>query len=498
MSTGLVVVFFFYGLAFFSMGLLVAVEGRRISDQRLQHALRPLAAFGMIHGAHEWYEMFQGLELLPGQNEFSLLWDGFRITILAFSFLSLAACGSSLLSRTVQQRRLSLLVPLAMAAIWGFGILVFKGKYASPQDVWDAADVWTRYVLAIPGALMASIGLVVQQREFRKAGMARFGQDSLWAAISFAWYGVIGQVFTRPSLLWPSTILNSHGFAEVFGFPVQLLRASVAVVASVFVVRFLRASEVEIQQQIDELNEARVLEAEKKEALRRELLKRVVAAQEAERQRIARELHDETGQSLTAIGLGLRGIATTVRVDVDRAAGNLRNIEALAVSSLDELRRLIADLRPSHLDDLGLPATLRWYAGEVQTRTGIKVDVTISGGECDMTPEATITMFRIAQEALTNIIKHANSKNVEIHLDFGQKDVALTVRDDGKGFNATRRMLMDRAWGLLGMEERAGLLNGNFSIKSAPGKGTEVKVTIPCHQKPKDLLDEEDKTVISG
>ena len=345
---------------------------------------------------------------------------------------------------------------------------------------------------------MASIGLVVQQREFRKAGMARFGQDSLWAAIAFTWYGVIGQVFTRPSMLWPSTILNSVGFSEVFGFPVQLFRASVAVIASVFVVRFLRASEVEIQQHIDELNEARVLEAEKKEALRRELLKRVVAAQEAERQRIARELHDETGQSLTAIGLGLRGIASTVRVDVDRAAGNLRNIEALAVSALDELRRLIADLRPSHLDDLGLPATLRWYAGEVQTRVGINIDVIISGGECDMTPEASITMFRIAQEALTNVIKHAESKNVEIQLNFGPEDVTLSVRDDGKGFKVSRRMLMDRAWGLLGMEERASLLNGSFEIQSAPRKGTEVKVTIPCHQKPKELMDEEDSTVISG
>jgi signal transduction histidine kinase len=209
--------------------------------------------------------------------------------------------------------------------------------------------------------------------------MARFGQDSLWAAVAFTWYGVVGQVFTRPSPLFPSNIINQILFMELFGFPVQLLRALAAAVAAFFVIRFLRSFEVETQRQIDELQEAQLTEAQQREELRGELLKRVVAAQEAERQRVGRELHDETGQALTAIGLGLRGAGSSLRQDVDKAAQTLRQLEDLVNASLTELQHLISDLRPSHLDDLGLDSTLRWYAGEVETRVPLKVHVDIKG-----------------------------------------------------------------------------------------------------------------------
>jgi signal transduction histidine kinase len=490
-------IYFIYGLAFFCMGLIVLIEGGRGGDPRLRKALKPLAVFGLIHGGHEWIEMFEILGMLPGQEEIPIFWTSLRLALLAFSFLSLTAFGAAMLSPTENVRRLSLLVPLAQAGLWGFGILIMKGLF-HPSRLWDVADVWTRYIIGVPGALVACWGLINQQKIFRLSGMARFGRDSLWAAVAFGWYGFIGQIFTRQSPLPPSTYLNQELFLLTFGFPVQLLRALAAVVASIFVMRFLRSFEVESQRQIDDLKEAQLLEAQRRETLRGELFRRVVAAQEAERQRIARELHDETGQALTAIGLGLRGAATNLRQDLDKTAQNLRQLEGMAVRSLDELRRLIADLRPSHLDDLGLGPALRWYGNEIEERSNLKVQVIAPGANFGLLPQTvTLTLFRIAQEAITNVVKHAKATNIFINVGQVNNDIVLEIQDDGIGFDL--RTLVNESnpsWGLLGMEERASLLGGSFSLQSIQGKGTRVKISIPFEPLPES--EEVNDTLVAG
>jgi len=493
-------VFFFYGLAFYSMGLIVWLERGRGSDERLRHALRPLAVFGLLHGAHEWLEMLELINALPSQETAGLLWEAVRQVLLAFSFLSLSAFGASLLSPDERTRRISLLLPLVQSGIWVFGLLTMRAHYTIEGGLTDVMDVWSRYILGVPSAAAASVGLVAQQRAFRRAGMIQFGRDSLWAAVAFAWYGLIGQMFTRYSPLPPSTFLNQNLFQEMFGFPVQLMRAVAAGLAALFVIRFLRSFEVEIKRQITRLQEARLEEAERREALRGELLRRVVAAQEAERQRIARELHDETGQALTATGLGLRGVATLLRQDVDRAAQNLRQLEGLVARSLNELQHLIADLRPSHLDDLGLSATLRWWAGEIEGRGLLKVIVEVVGDERDLSGPVKLALFRVTQEAVTNIIKHANASVAWIMLYYDDDEVTVRIEDNGCGFDIAAQETSDErpSWGLLGMRERATLLGGRLALSSRPGTGTTVVVTIPyqpSEEEPEDGVVDDDTTV---
>ena len=222
----IVPVYFVYGLAFFSMGLLVAVEGGRASDVRLRRALPPLAGFGFVHALHEWMEMYV-LMGHPSNLDVSILW-GIQLATLAFSFISLAAFGSFLLADTEIARRLILLIPIGLQAIWVFGLYSFRGQY-SEQVLWDVADVWTRYTLAIPASVLTALGLIVQQRAFRRSGLIRFGQDALWAAITFGWYGLVGQVFTKATPLFPSNVINQQMFADLFGFPIQMFRAIVAV-----------------------------------------------------------------------------------------------------------------------------------------------------------------------------------------------------------------------------------------------------------------------------
>jgi signal transduction histidine kinase len=479
-------IYFFYGLAFFSMGLLVMLEGGRSSDARLRRALRPLAAFGLVHAANEWLEMFDAIAIQGGRVTSDWL-TGIRLAMLVFSFISLAAFGSYLLVVSQKAWRLILLVPLGLEGVWVLGLIILKGHYSLPI-IWNVADVWTRYSLAIPAALLAAIGLVVQQRVFRKAGLISFGRDALWAAVAFSWYGLVGQLFVQSSPLPPSNIINDVLFNNISGIPVQLFRAIMAGVAAFFVIRFLRAFQVENDRQIASLQEARLKESKHRETLRGELYKRVVAAQESERQRIARELHDETGQALTAIGLGLRGLTGSLRSsNMDRTKQNLHQLELLTTHSLDELQRLIADLRPSHLDDLGLSSALRWYANTLQERIKLAVHVEILGEERQVASPVKIALFRIAQEALTNVVKHSQAKNAQVVLTYGDKSVQIRVTDDGRGFDMEAAGSGKRvSWGLKGMEERTSLLGGKFEVHSRPGQGTTVEVSIPYLQEETD------------
>jgi len=496
----IVPIYFIYGLAFFSMALLVAIEGGRASDIRLRRALPPLAGFGLVHAAHEWMEMYVLMGHPISNLELSIMW-GVQLATLAFSFISLAAFGSFLLADSEITRRLILLIPIGLQAVWVFGLYNFSGQYTG-QTLWDVADVWTRYTLAIPASLLTAIGLVVQQRAFRRSGLVRFGRDALWAAITFGWYGLFGQIFAKATPLFPSNIINQEAFLEVFGFPIQMFRAATAVAAAVFVIRFLRAFQEETERKIAELQAARLEESQQREILRGELFRRVVAAQESERQRIARDLHDETGQSLTAIGMGLRGLSGRLGARNKDGVKTLHQLETLTADSLKELERLISDLRPSHLDDLGLSAALRWYAGRIQEHASISIRVDITGEEQDLDEAMKITVFRIIQESLNNILKHAQASHVNIHLSYEPRNVRIDVWDNGIGFDldqAKQKSTSRPSLGLAGMEERAALVGGSVSIQSRPGYGTEIEALIPYHHNGSKAEVKNDHTsVVSG
>lgn len=471
---------FFYGLAFFSMGLLVAMEGGRSTDARLRMALRPLAGFGLVHAAHEWMTMFMAMGHVTGRLE---AWYPLaELAVLAFSFLSLSAFGAYLVLGSESTWRVSLIIPLALEALWIYGLLTLRGKYP-PGEMMAIADVWTRYSLAVPAGLLAAAGLVVQQRAFRRAGLITFGRDALWASIAFGWYGLVGQIFARPSMFPFSALLNSDNFAAWFGFPVQVLRAVAAMFASLFVIRFLRAFQVESDRRIAKLQEERLQEAQERERLRTDLFRKIVRAQESERQRIARDLHDDTGQSLTAIGMGLRGLLE--ESDPGKQLATLKQLQSLTSDSMLGLQRIIADLRPAHLDDLGLSATLRWCTGRLQELAPVMIRVDIHGEEPVLDDAVKITIFRIVQEALNNAIKHANAAVVNVHVEYRDKDVHILVRDNGVGFDldSVQSRVGRRSLGLAGMDERAMLLGGWVDVRSRPQYGTEVEAIIPYQVK---------------
>lgn len=479
-TQNLVIVFFFYGLAFFCMGLAIFLELGHTSEMYFARALRPLSWFGLIHGSHEWIEMFLILKTGQGGIFNPGVINSLRVILLACSFLMLMAFGIWLVASSLTSRQKFGLLIVA-GVIYSVGLIwLLASRPISPVTL-TQADVYTRYSLAIPGAALTAWGLILQQRRFAQAGLYSFGKDVVIAAVAFALYGGVGQLFASRTALFPSNLLNAEVFMNWVGFPIQVFRGIMAVVAAVFIIHSLRAFEVENKQHIQQLQEAQLTGHIRLEALRSELFQRTVRAQEAERQRLARDLHDSTGQTLTALGLGLRGLADTITVDPSRATQQAIQLQELATGGLDDLRRMVAGLHPPQLDDLGLVAAIRSLGREVGERNELSVKVLNEMQGYEVHEEMRVVLFRIVQEALTNVVRHAQASEVVIRLECQNNQVNIEVRDNGQGFDDKLVNLDSRhpKLGLLGMAERAALIGGTFQVQSKPGTGTLIQIGVP-------------------
>ncbi|MCB9418523.1 MAG: GAF domain-containing sensor histidine kinase [Ardenticatenaceae bacterium] len=674
----LVFVYFVYGLAFFSMGLAVWLEAGRTSGFQNIRMLRFLAGFGFLHGVHEWVEIFTILHnagVIELANPF--LTNVLDVTFLLLSFVLLFSFGAFMIfsERGGDGRIRTILVVLIFLAVWAISTAVALSIYKPCREgCMDVADVLGRYLLGIPGALLAAWAMLLQRRSFQARGMTRCATDIRWAALALVLYGVVGQIFTKQTPLFPSTIINTDLFLQWFGFPVQILRAVMAVLVAVFVIRALRAFELERRQRLTEAQRAaletqqrartetealnqelqtavqnlttlfdlsynlarsldrdtilrqtlpqicesmphiargvifihergqrplhpiicyppnlpvngstgaslappillvaeyvdtsggpacwldgavqpldptefkagvnspqrygRVIglpllikeqisgslvltlqkesegatlndlsmfctisrqlslaienaalyqDVQAREELRGELLHRVVTAQEMERQRIARELHDGVGQMLTALGLGLAAARDSITRDPERSFQQLDELKSMGTQVLHELQDLVTGLRPSVLDDLGLLPALRGLVQQFDNRVETAVHLNVQGHSRRLQPEIETVLFRIAQEALTNAVRHAQAAHVNVALDFNTDFTELRIEDDGCGFDPEAILRTDHKqhWGLLGIEERVTLVGGRSQIHSSPGEGTIIAVNIPLQE----------------
>jgi signal transduction histidine kinase len=210
------------------------------------------------------------------------------------------------------------------------------------------------------------------------------------------------------------------------------------------------------------------------ERIARDSLRRVVETQELERRRLARELHDETGQALASILLGLKALEE--RTDDEGARSSIEELRELVVATLQDVRRLAVELRPSALDDFGLVAALERLAASFAEQSGLSVDFQAALPDERLPVEAETALYRIVQESLTNVVKHAQAQRVSILLTRTNGTVKAVVEDDGKGFDPGKTA---GGFGLVGMRERLALLGGRLEIESARGAGTTVAAEVP-------------------
>jgi len=206
------------------------------------------------------------------------------------------------------------------------------------------------------------------------------------------------------------------------------------------------------------------------------------SVREEERTRIAREVHDELGQALTSFKLDLSWIAGKLPRELKPLQDKTRALTSQIDSTIQTVRRISSELRPGVLDHLGLAAALEWQANEFQNRTGIKCDVQAELQDMNLDQNLSTTFFRIFQETLTNVIRHAGATHVTVHLKEADDHITLEVKDNGRGISRTD-ISDSKSMGLLGMRERAALLGGIFRIgRLTHGRGTRVSVRLPARR----------------
>lgn len=205
----------------------------------------------------------------------------------------------------------------------------------------------------------------------------------------------------------------------------------------------------------------------------------LIKAQEEERKKIARELHDEVGQTLTAIKINLEILKRKLDPEL---LSHIDESISLIDKTIEQIRSISLNLRPSLLDNLGLISALKWYVEKERKRSNLNFDYIFNFDQEKLDKDLAITIFRIVQESITNIIRHAKAKNVFLEIKEEEGRIRIIIKDDGVGFdteNIWKELKEGKALGILGIKERVDLFNGNLEIKSKEGEGTEIKIELP-------------------
>jgi signal transduction histidine kinase len=482
----MVFVYFIYGLAFFSMGLAILLEVGRADLLAEARALRPLAVFGLLHGLHEWLEIF----LLQSEWLGTILptyWDWLRLSFLAVSFIALVVYGVQNLFPPQRKKSIDIWIGTGLSMLY-LAVIVLVGtvSWENLSGWMIRADVLARYLLAVPGAILAAVALSSQARERLAEEQDALSQSLRWAAWGFGLYG-FSQTFVAPLNFFPANFWNIELFLRLTRIPVQAGRALIAVVLTTSLIRALQIVEKRRQEQLLAAQQDRLVALEqvqdellKREEMRRELLQHTVIAQEEERSRIARELHDETAQILTAFSLDVATLQSR-ECDNPEVRTISKRLQSLSQDLSRGLKRLVHDLRPAQLDDLGLIPALKHLIDEITKRTGLQVKFKTEGHPHRLDPLVETVLYRIAQESLTNIVRHAQTEAAVLELIFKNDRVQMWTRDEGVGFNVGKRHPTQIGWGIAGMRERVRSVRGEFYLISEPGHGTQIEVIIPLN-----------------
>jgi signal transduction histidine kinase len=210
----------------------------------------------------------------------------------------------------------------------------------------------------------------------------------------------------------------------------------------------------------------------------REFAARVEAVREEERTRVAREIHDELGQALTVLKLDLSWLQGKIPRTQAQARNKMKSMLLHVDETIERVRRIASELRPSILDDLGLLPAIEWQLEEFQKRTGIRCKLDANVEKVGFSAEASAVLFRVVQEALTNIVRHAAASSARVDLRSDGRNLRMSITDDGKGI--TEQQINDlRSLGIVGMKERISRVGGEFRIRSQRGKGTRIEISLP-------------------
>jgi signal transduction histidine kinase len=445
------IVLFVYGLTFFLMGLAVFLQSRRYSRLRLARDLYWLAAFGVLHGIHEWGVMFIPIQASYTPRVFIDLLQTFQVILLALSFVCLLMFGAVALER--RHSWLKTLV-IGLGVIWG--IIFWVAFYLLPTvESWHLfSNIWARYLLALPGSLLAAYGLRYQtQTNIAPLNIGPIYQTLRVAGGALLAYAFFGGVIVPKADYYFATTLNYALFEQTIGIPVQVLRSMIGLILAVAIIRALEIFEIELDRLIEQMEVERI--------------------QNAERERIGQEIHDGAIQGVYSASLILESMEPLMPENSD-AIRRLQQAKKVLNGVNTDLRSYMISLRAETPTDPLIPS-LQKLITNPRFQGLLDIDLEYDGVS-NLKPMQVHHMMAIVQESLSNTLRHARARKVTIRVEQHDGFVALHSEDNGRGFSP---QLAQAGYGLRAIRDRARLLGGQIDIHSTPGKGTKVILRLP-------------------
>jgi signal transduction histidine kinase len=458
-----IILYFVYGLVFFTTGLVTGLQWRRQSNLELARPLPWLAAFGIAHGLNEWGYIFVPLQALYLDDAVVRLMIITHLLLLAASFFFLLQFGVELLLPFLPGYRWLRALPGAMLLLWGV-VVFLRGAIAqeSLNQLVAIGDAWSRYLLAFPGALLSSIGLFRQARSMRLMELHRIANYLTGAAIAFLFYALVGGLIVPEAPVFPANLLNYELLATTIQIPAPIFRSLCGLAMAFFLTRSLEVFQVETDRRIAQMERAQILATD--------------------RERIGRELHDGIVQNIYAAGLGLEEAHHLATEDPVRTQKQIQIVVDALNNTIQDIRRYIFDLQLAE-QNRALETVLETLVRELRVETLLDVRLEVAGKRCCwLDSEQVSHVTQIAREALSNVVQHANATRVTVTLSYLGNATQLAVVDNGKGMIQNPVSSNHQGQGIANMQNRALLLGGDLALESEPGRGVQLRLTIPCEK----------------
>ena len=450
-------ILFVYGLGFFSLGLAIIIQVQQSSRLELARSLRWLAAFAITHGLNEWGDLFIPIQAQYLDATLIKSLSVFQIILLGSSFAFLFEFGISLqrpLNRAIWLRG----VPAIILGGWLFLVFFILLPIQSDLENWHhTANALSRYFIGFPGGMAAAYGLRIHTaRRIKPLNVPVIFNTLQVAGVCLGLYAILAGLIPPPVDFFPGNVLNSHTFEQTVGVPLIIFRTLLSFAIAVSIIRSLEVFNLETQRIIETLEQKQIITAE--------------------HERLARELHDGAIQKVYTAGLLVESAA---RLDNTESELGIRLERAVVVlnDAIADLRNNLVELH--HLDTLSdesIEQILRKLEHDphYNSLVSISLDLKLPASK-RISAMRTSHVHSIMNEAMANIVRHANARNVRIQAnDLGER-LRIAIKDDGIGFSPTAQP----GYGLRNMRDRARLLNGEIQFSGSPGKGTTATLEIP-------------------
>lgn len=448
-------IYFVYGLVFFILGFAIILQTRQSSRLDFARSLRWLAAFGIAHGFHEWGDLFIPIQAEYLNAQTIRVLYVMHLVLLALSYVFLFEFGFALLYTGKRGRWFHWLTPLLFLG-WSLVLMSVITPDIIDERIWRyPANAVARYFIGFPGGLLAAYALRHHTLlRIKPLNVPKIVLTLQVAGVALGVYAVLGGLIPPPVEFFPGNIINRETFTDVVGIPPLVFRSLVGLVIAVALIRALEIFDVETARRIEALEQSQIITAE--------------------RERLARELHDGAIQKVYTAGLLVESASRLADAQSEIGSRLNKSVNVLNDAIVD-LRRNLSELHAdSQTSSEPLPTLLGKIAKDPHytSMVSISLDTSVLSNK-SLSPIRSSHVFAIVNEALANIIRHAQAEHVDIRAHDLGTQLQIEIRDDGVGIPSEYKA----GYGLRNMRDRARLLNGDLTFTNS--KGTTVTLTVP-------------------